>query len=206
MWIDLLVTYTKEDLPVDDEDVATPEKIRKWKYLERIAGEITQGQGISIGLLIGGNCSKALEPLEVIPSEQGGPYAFKTLLGWCIVGTIGETTFDTAVACNRISVQDKVSKNVASHYFARETEVRDIGIEQMLKKIYTAEFNDNDTSRASENITKMFIEDGQYLYLIERECSKEGNHYKLPLPLRNPGAVFPNNSRMAESRLKVYQG
>ena len=43
MWIDLPVTYTKEDLPVDDEDVATPEKIRKWKYLERIAGEITQG-------------------------------------------------------------------------------------------------------------------------------------------------------------------
>ena len=187
------ITYTKEDLPVDDEDVATPEKIRKWKYLERIAGEITQGQCISIGLLIGGNCSKALEPLEVIPSEQGGPYAFKTLLGWCIVGTIGETTFDTAVTCNRISVQDKVSKNVASHYFARETEVRDIGIEQMLKKIYTAEFNDNDTSRASENITKMSIEDRQFLDLMERECSKEGNHYKLPLPLRNPDAVFPNN-------------
>ena len=199
------VTYTEKDLPVDDEDVATPEKIRKWKYLERIAGEITQGQRISIGLLIGGNCSKALEPLEVIPSEQGGPYAFKTLLGWCIVGTIGETNFDTAVACNRISVQDKVSNNVASHYFARETEVRDIGIEQILKKIYTAEFNDNDTSRASENITKMFIKDRQFLYLIERECSKEENHYKLPLPLRNPGAVFPNNSRMAESRLKVYQ-
>ena len=123
-WTDLPVTYTKEDLPVDDEDVATPEKIRKWKYLERIAGEITQGQGISIGLLlIGGNCSKALEPLEVIPSEQGGPYAFKTLLGWCIVGTIGETTFDATVACNRISVQDKVSKNVAPYFFARETEV-----------------------------------------------------------------------------------
>ena len=123
MWIDLPVTYMKEDLPVDDEDVATPEKIRKWKYLERIAGEITQGQGISIGLLIGGNCSKALEPLEVIPSEQGGPYAFKTLLRWCIVGAIGETTFATTVACSRISVQDKLSKNVAPHFFARETEV-----------------------------------------------------------------------------------
>ena len=51
-----------------------------------------------------------------------------------------ETTFDTTVACNRISVQDRVLKNVASHYFAVETKVRDIGIEQMLKKIYTAEF------------------------------------------------------------------
>ena len=58
MWIDLPVTYTKEDLPVDDEEVAIPEKIRKWKYLQRVTGEITQGQCISIGLLIGGNCSR----------------------------------------------------------------------------------------------------------------------------------------------------
>ena len=74
--------------------------------------------------------------MEVITSEQGGPHAFKTLLGWCIVGTTGETTFDTKMASNRISVQEKVSKNVASHYFAMETEVRDIGIEQMLQKMY----------------------------------------------------------------------
>ena len=46
----------------------------------KIVGEITQGQCISIGLLIGGNCSKVLEPLEVIPGEQGGPYALKHCL------------------------------------------------------------------------------------------------------------------------------
>ena len=193
MCIDLPVTYTKEDLPVDDEDVTTQEKIWKWKYLEKIAGEITQRQGISIDLLIGGNCSKASEPLEFIPSDQGGTYAFKTLLGWCIVGTIGKTTFDTTVTCSRISVQDKVSKNVSPHYFAREAEVRDVAIEQMLKKIYSAEFNDNDNSKASENIAKMSIEDRQFLDLMERACCQEGNHYKLSLPLRNPYAVFPNN-------------
>ena len=37
---------------------------------------------------------------------------------------------------------------------------------------------------------------------MEREYSKKGSHYKLPLPLRNPDAVFPNNRRMAELRLK----
>ena len=69
---------------------------------------------ISIGLFIGGNCSKALEPLEVIQSEQGGLYPFKTLLGWCIVVTICETTFDTTVACNRISV--KISYQRMQHH------------------------------------------------------------------------------------------
>ena len=29
IWIDLPVTYSKEYLPVDDEDVATPEKIKR---------------------------------------------------------------------------------------------------------------------------------------------------------------------------------
>ena len=124
------------------------------------------------------------------------------MLGLCIVGKIGETTFDTTVACNRISIQDKVSKNVPSHYLARGTEVQDIGIEQMLKKIYTTEFNDNGTLRAAENITKMSIEDRQLLDLMEREFSKEKNHYKLSLPLRSPDAVSPNNRRMAELRLK----
>ena len=81
MWIDLTVAYTKEDLPVDDEDVGTPETMRKWKYLERIAGEVTQGQGISIGLPTGSNCSKALEPLEVNEVSKVAHVPLKHCLG-----------------------------------------------------------------------------------------------------------------------------
>ena len=91
-WIDLPVSYTRENLLVGDEDIATPDKIKDWKYLERIADKIIQKKDISIGLLIGGNCSKALEPLEGIPSKDVGLYAFRTLLGWFIVGLIGEIT------------------------------------------------------------------------------------------------------------------
>ena len=80
--------------------------------------------------------------------------------------------------------------------------MRDIGIEQMLKKIYTAEFNDNGTLRAAENNTKMSTEDRQFPDFMERECTKEGNHYKLPPPFTNPDAVFRNNRRMARLRLK----
>ena len=30
--------------------------------------------------------TQTLEPLIIIPSKDGGPYAYQTKLGWCIVG------------------------------------------------------------------------------------------------------------------------
>ena len=60
--------------------------------MEKIADKITQTE-------IGGNCSKALEPREVIPSKNGGQFAFLILLRWCIVGAGGN---DAPVACNRV--------------------------------------------------------------------------------------------------------
>ena len=71
----------------------------------------------------------------MIPSKNGGSYAFHTLLGWCIVGPAGASGNDVSVACNRVAVQDLASKAIAPHYFAIETEVKDIEIEQMLHKM-----------------------------------------------------------------------
>ena len=70
-WIDLPVSYTRGNLLVGDEDIATLDKIKDWKYLERISDKIIQGKDINVGLLICGNCSKAMESLEVIPSRDG---------------------------------------------------------------------------------------------------------------------------------------
>ena len=55
---------------------------------------------------------KTLEPLEVIPSKDGGSFAFRILLGWCIVGPIGETACSTTGSCNRISFQYMASKTI----------------------------------------------------------------------------------------------
>ena len=81
---------------MEDEDIAARDKIKDWTYLGRIADKIIQGKDISIGRLIDGNCSKALEPLEVIPSKYG-PCALRTLLRWCIVGPVGKTASITTV-------------------------------------------------------------------------------------------------------------
>ena len=41
---------------------------------------------IEVGMLIGANCMKALEPMEIISSRNGELYAYRINLGWCIVG------------------------------------------------------------------------------------------------------------------------
>ena len=80
--------HARKDLPVDKEEIETPEKIHEWEYLKLIIKEIVQNDDVCIGLLIGANCMKALEPMQVIASENGGPYSYRTRLGWCIVRQI----------------------------------------------------------------------------------------------------------------------
>lgn len=47
---------------------------------------------VKVGGLIGANCSESTEPVEVIPNHKEGQYAFRTLLGWCIVGPVSKIT------------------------------------------------------------------------------------------------------------------
>ena len=58
IWLNLPTTYTQNQLLVDTNEVAMPEKLEKWKYLEPILGEISEKDDIQVDLLIGANCVK----------------------------------------------------------------------------------------------------------------------------------------------------
>ena len=45
-----------------------------------IADKLLTETNIQIELVIGANCSKALEPEEVLPSKDGGLFVFRTPL------------------------------------------------------------------------------------------------------------------------------
>ena len=81
-WINIPKAYTKDDLPVDSSEIATPEKVKKWKYLQEIAEEISHSDDVNKELLIGANCNRALDSVQVIARRDDGPYAMKTVLGW----------------------------------------------------------------------------------------------------------------------------
>ena len=61
---------------------------------------MTQDDDIEVGMLIGANCRKVLEPVEIIASQEEGLYAYKTKLGWCLVGpTVSKENGET-LRCN----------------------------------------------------------------------------------------------------------
>ena len=66
--------------------------------------------------MIGANGAKALEPIDIIPSQNDGPYAFKTKLGWCTVGPVnGANRKETY--CNRIGVKQPDTNEAGKHFF-----------------------------------------------------------------------------------------
>ena len=56
---------------------------------------------------------KALGPVKIIASQDGRSYAYKTKLGWCIVGPIVSDKNGEALRCNRIAIKDTIT---GKHY------------------------------------------------------------------------------------------
>ena len=80
-WLNLPATYTREELPADVEEVATRDKVAGWEHLKELVDKVPRKSDTEIGLLTGASCAKALELQEVIPSKDGGPFAFRSPLG-----------------------------------------------------------------------------------------------------------------------------
>ena len=59
-----------------------------------------------IGMLLGTNAPKVMEPLEIINSQGEGPYACRTLLGWVVNGPLrgGIAKDSNSISVNRISL------------------------------------------------------------------------------------------------------
>ena len=145
-WIRLPSTFTRKEIPVDQSEIATPAKLKQWKHLDRISGKIRGNESITVESLIGSHCLKASEPLEVLRSQENGPYAIRTALGWCVIGPIGMKDGKT-ISCNRIAVTEASSGGTARHHFAIEDKYKEVGIHEMLMKLYIQDFVEPKTTK-----------------------------------------------------------
>ncbi|XP_060799417.1 uncharacterized protein LOC132901020 [Neoarius graeffei] len=166
-------TLTQKNMPVTSSSIPKQSDLAHWAYL----GKVTIPSICSkVELLIGTNAPHLLEPWEVINSQNGGPYAVRTLLGWVVNGPFRSTAgIRTSVTVNRISVE---------------------GLEKLIISQYNQDFQEN----ASEEKTEMSVEDKRFLQMAN-EAVLENGHYSLKLPFRKASVHMPSNRKMAEQRL-----
>ena len=149
---------------MDKEDVPSAETLSKWKYLEDVVRTLPGVKDIPMGLLIGSNCPKALEPMEVISSRGGGPYAKRTRLGWCVSAPVQDEAPEE-LRCSKIKVC--------------ETRVKDVSIDMALQEMWRKDFIEKESEKKA-----LSREDRIFLEEMKKTIKFSNGHYVLPLPIR----------------------
>lgn len=170
--------YSHSDIPASADNAPSQDYVNRWTYLQQVSIPRIEAK---IGLLIGANAPKAVEPWQVIASENGGPYAVKTRLGWTISEPLQGSSSQKApcgliqVAANRISVSK-------------------------LDELWDQQFKSDFPERERNEKQEMSREDLQFLEIATESATIVDGHYSIALPLRNKRIKMPNNRKVAEQR------
>ena len=176
-FIELPLVFSTPKLPIASESIPSQDDVDRWPHLKGI--HVTEIEA-NVGLLIGHDVPKALEPKEVRESQNGGPYATRTLLGWAINGPLGRTGQATRTT-----------------NFVRT----DAALDHQFQRFCNMEFNDS--LLGSERAPS--LEDRRALTIMETSAVLKEGHYEIALPWKCPPLCLPNNKPLAEHRLRLLR-
>lgn len=84
--VDLPLVYSRPNLPISPDAIGKQEDVNRWPHLKGLSLPENDAE---IGLLIRSDVPEALQPIDVRTSENGGPFATRTVLGWVLNGPLG---------------------------------------------------------------------------------------------------------------------
>ena len=164
-------------MPVDESSIPRQADVDRWSHLK----DVTINKiDTPIGIFIGNDAPRALEPKQVRECEGKGPYVVRTIFGWTINGPLGRNGRENHCT-NFIRADHALSKQ--------------------FEKFCNAEFNDS----AFNNSLEMSQEDLRAVGVMESTIRLSNGHYELALPWRNSPPRLPNNRRLAEHRLLLLK-
>ncbi|KAK0135648.1 hypothetical protein N1851_028511 [Merluccius polli] len=176
VYCEITKLFVQQTMPVDRSNIPGQRDLEKWPPLKYVClPEIDA----NVELLIGINVPRALEPLEVIRSTDGGPYAVKTVLGWTVNGPLGGC--DDSPGC-----QSTVSINIISAVTL-----------ELWNKQFKTDFQENN----QDELVGMSREDRKFLEMADRSAKLVDGHYSIALPLKDRNFSMPNNRIIAEQRV-----
>lgn len=169
-YIQLPKVFTHSTIPVQQENIPKPHHLKSWPYLAEVyLPEINA----DVGLLISANNPKTMEPWHVVNSQQNGPFAVKTVLGWMVCGA---------------------ADNSSVHYKVNQISLTEI--EQLLVQQYNTDFPEKHCDDKAE----MSQEDKQFMQSVQKTAKCVDGHYSIGLPFKQETVKMPNNRCVAEQR------
>lgn len=172
--VQLPKVYSRPSLPIPPEAIAWQEDVDRWPYLKGINISHIDAE---IGLLIGSDGPEALQPKEMRPSEDGGPFATRTVLGWVLNGQVGRA------ATTKVSTANFVQGNKT--------------LDEQFHEFCNLEFSDT----FYESKTSMSLNDWKALNIMEETVKLENCHCKMALPWKFYRPRLQNNRTLAERQL-----
>ena len=174
--VELPEVYSRSSLPIPVEAIATQQDVNRWPHLKGVNIAKIDAE---IGLLIGSDVPQALQPKEFRPSQNGGPFATRTVLGWVLNGPLGRSSPKTPTA-NYTQVEKT--------------------LDQQFKDYCDLEFND-----AQCETKTMSLNDRRALDIMEKTAKLENGHYEIALPWKSYPPNLQNNRAVAERRLELLK-
>lgn len=178
-YIELPKVFTQKEIPVKQENIPHQQDLEKWPYLRQVNLPHLNAE---VGLLIGANAHKAIEPWQIINSEGNGPYAIRTALGWIVNGPLRT---DVSAESDQVRIPSFTVNRIA---------VSDI--ETLLVEQFNADFPERKYSDKNE----MSQEDLKFMQSVEQSVQYKDGHYCIGLPFKKDPVKMPNNRCIAEQR------
>lgn len=139
--------------------------------------------------------------MDVVASENGGPFAIKTFAGWAIVGPLHMSNKEhQSINCNRIAAKEIGSQRYFDHHFVVEDKVREIVTPQAVNKMFELDFSERTEAVKGQYYSQ---EDRAFLKIVTEGIQHaEENHYEIPLPFRSHDVRFPSNKEQVFQRAR----
>ena len=174
-FIDLPSVFSTPSLPITCDDIPKQEDVKRWPNLDGIYIPKVEAQ---VGLLIGNDNPKALEPREIKQSRRKGPFAVRTVFGWTINGPLGRESTGGSHTVNLVK--------------------GNIELEAQFKRFCNQEFSDS----IADTAMQMSKDDHKAVAIMEQTAVLNGNHYTMALPLKSP-PLLPKDRVMALHPAKI---
>lgn len=197
-------SFTRSSIPVQRSQIPTPESAKLWAHTQPIAKELMPySEDIDVGVLVGLDCTRALIPREVIPGDDGTPYALRTDLGWGLVGRYSNDT-NEHLEEDEIGVSHKVlscevKDPPALCHLACRTAIKETIDPQQVHKMFSLDFSEVNCV----NQESLSFDERRFLQKLQDGIVQtDDGHYQMPLPFNEESPNLPNNRVLASHRLK----